>query len=123
MKKIILPALVVAAFFSGCYYDNVEELYPELLLNNNCDTAIAPTYSGKVTEIIANNCLSCHGTGLGNQYVLDNYAGVAAVAASGQLVGAVKRQAGFQAMPAAAPLENCQVVLLRKWVDAGYPNN
>ncbi|MFN8714727.1 MAG: hypothetical protein ACK5Z2_17900 [Bacteroidota bacterium] len=125
MKKLVALALVAsAAFFSGCYNDNVEELYPELIINNNCDTTITPTYSGKITEIINNNCISCHNAASGNPYILDNYQGVAAVAASGQLVGSVFQQAGFQAMPASGPpIDNCQQVLIRKWVQAGYPNN
>lgn len=123
MKKVLISAVVIIASFSGCYYDNMEELYPELIINNNCDTTIAPTYSGNVSQIIANNCLSCHATGLGNPYELDNYQGLAAVAASGQLVGAIYRQAGYQAMPPSAPMDECQKVLIRKWVDAGHPNN
>ncbi|MGL5890900.1 MAG: hypothetical protein ACRC3B_13490 [Bacteroidia bacterium] len=125
MKKLFALALVVsAAFLPGCYNDNVEELYPELAINNNCDTNITPTYSGKITEIITNNCISCHNSASGNPYVYETYQGLAAVAASGQLVGAVFQQPGFQAMPGAGPpLDNCQQVLIRKWVQAGYPNN
>ncbi len=125
MKKLFALALVVSStFVAGCYNDNVEELYPELIINNNCDTTITPTYSGKITEIINNNCISCHNSGSGNAYVFDTYQGVAAVAASGQLVGSVFQLPGYQAMPGAGPpIDNCQQVLIRKWVQAGYPNN
>jgi mono/diheme cytochrome c family protein len=124
MKRILIAAFAVAATLSGCYYDNMEELYPALIINNTCDSTITPTYSGKIAEIMNNNCVSCHNAGSGNPYVLDNYQGMAAVAASGQLVGSVYQQPGFQAMPGAGPpLDDCQKALIRKWVEAGYPNN
>ncbi|MCA6364460.1 MAG: hypothetical protein IM638_15590 [Bacteroidetes bacterium] len=122
MKKILIAAFAITATFSGCYYDNMEEMYPALILNNNCDTTIAPTYSGKISEIMTNSCISCHNPGSGNPYVLDNYQGVRTVGLSGQLVGAVYQQAGFQAMPPSGPpLDECQKTLIRKWVQAGCP--
>jgi cytochrome c5 len=124
MKRILFAAFALAATLTGCYNDNVEELYPALIINNNCDSTITPTYSGKISEIMANNCISCHNAGSGNPYVLDNYQGLRAVAVSGQLVGSVYQQAGFQAMPASGPpLDDCQKALIRKWVEAGALNN
>ncbi|MCU0433781.1 MAG: hypothetical protein MUC87_10040 [Bacteroidia bacterium] len=124
MKKIVFVAFAAVLTFTGCYYDNMEELYPALIINNNCDSTITPTYSGQIREIINNNCVSCHNPASGNAYVLDNHQGLFAVATSGQLVGAVYQRPGFQAMPpSGAPLDDCQKALIRKWVEAGAPNN
>jgi mono/diheme cytochrome c family protein len=123
--KTFFTLLTGAALLSGCYYDKAEEVYPQLLLNNSCDTAGTISYSTHITVVLQNHCLSCHSTASPSGNVtLDTYAGVQAVAASGQFLGSVEHQAGFSQMPSNNPqLQPCQLTQIRKWVQAGAPNN
>lgn len=123
MKKLVL-ALPLVALMSSCYYDNVDDVYPGAGLFTVCDTTSTQSYTTHITPILVNNCYSCHsGSNPSDGVSLDNYAGVAQVAASGRLVGAIYHQQGFTAMPNGLQLDSCYMKQIKKWVDAGAPNN
>ncbi len=85
----------------------------------NVDTTNV-TYSGVVSKIINNNCVGCHnGAIAGGGINLSGYAGVAAIAASGRLVGATT--AGT--MPKGSFLDAGSIKQLQIWVKNGYLNN
>lgn len=122
-NSIILTAiglLIVLFSVTGCYYDKEEILYPQTA----CDTANV-TYSSSVVPVLISNCNSCHGgstpsAGIG----LDTYAGVKAQVTNGRLWGAVSHATSYSAMPKNAPqLSTCSLAKIKKWIDAGAPNN
>lgn len=123
MKKFLLP-LGVVALLSSCYYDKYEDVYIGAGLFTPCDTTSVMSYTTHITPVLQNNCYSCHsGSNVSGGIALDNHAGVAQVAASGQLVGAVYHLNGFTAMPVNLQLDSCSMKQIKKWVDAGAPNN
>lgn len=123
MKKLIL-ALPLVALMSSCYYDNVDEVYPGAGLFTVCDSTATQSYTTHITPILVNFCYSCHsGNNPSDGVSLDNYAGVSQVAASGRLVGAIYHQPGYTAMPNGLQLDSCYMKQIKKWVDAGAPNN
>ena len=82
-------------------------------------------YSVHVAPILANNCLGCHNnaTHSGNIY-LEGYNNVKTVAQSGQLFGAVAHLPGYTPMPLGLPqISDCDIALIKKWIDLGAPNN
>jgi mono/diheme cytochrome c family protein len=92
--------------------------------NTGCDTT-GVRYSTFVRATFQNACLGCH-TGINStgRYDLSNYAGVAFVAQSGQLVGSISHTAPYRAMPdGGAKLDDCTIAKIRAWVNAGAPNN
>ncbi len=105
---------------SGCYYDKGELLYPETV----CDTA-AVKYSTTILPIVSSYCISCHGGNTPSAGIrLDNYAGLQLQAANGRLWGAVSHNASFSPMPKNnTKLDACNLAKIKKWLDAGYPNN
>jgi cytochrome c553 len=88
-----------------------------------CDT-VNFTYTA-IQPILQQNCIGCHSSTLASGGVnLSTHAGVAVVAQSGELMGAIKHQTGFVAMPqGAAKLSDCKIRQIEKWVQAGAPNN
>ena len=124
MKQIIAFSIFILSslFFTGCYYDVVEELYP----SNGvvCDTA-GVTYSLTVKPIIDQNCISCHSqASQQGGVVLETYADVLVFANSGQLLGSVKHTTGYAAMPqGGAKLNDCNILKIEKWIQDGSPNN
>ena len=125
MKKTpsILNTILAASLLMGlssCYYDKEELLYP----NTVCDTA-AIKYSTTVQPVLSSNCISCHGGPTPSAGIkLDSYEGVSIQAANGKLVGAITHSTNYSPMPKkAAKLNSCNIAKIKKWVDAGFPNN
>jgi len=91
---------------------------------NDCDTAVF-TYSGAVAPLVNTYCKGCHNpSSLGGGIDLSVYAGVKSVALNGKLMGSIKQQTGFIAMPqGSTKLSDCKIEQVQKWVMAGAPNN
>lgn len=123
MKKLMILALIA---LSGCYYDNEEELYPNVA---ECDTTNV-TYSGTVLPILQENCFICHaanppegGIYLGD-YTSISAAGKIAAGQPGSLYGAVSHNPNNSPMPkGGAQLSDCKIRQIKVWIDAGTPNN
>lgn len=118
------PVLVLVSsigFFSGgCYYDIEEELYPD----TGCNTD-SVTYSGVIAPLLETHCFSCHSTAiLQGGISLEGYDQVMVRVTSGQLLGALKREAGFSPMPQNQPkLPDCQIEKIEVWIQEGALNN
>jgi len=134
MKKIIgftsSMLLLIGLWFSGgCYYDNLQELHPELLLNAECDTASIMSYQTHIQPIMNNSCgsnNSCHNTqGAGGGIILENYAGVKSAVNSGKLLSAITWDGNASQMPKDSPskLNDCSIAQIQKWIDAGAIDN
>ncbi len=96
----------------------------DLTCGISCDTTNI-TFSSTINPIIQNKCVGCHSGSNPPQGInLSAYSGVQAVALNGKLHGAVSHSAGFVAMPPTGPkLPDCEILQIKKWVDAGAPNN
>ncbi len=97
-----------------------------------CDDALGPcdstnvSYSALVVPILQNKCVGCHTTAnSSNKFVnLASYNGVAAVAATGQLYGAITHTGNFTPMPSNGPgLNACEIAKITNWINEGYLNN
>jgi mono/diheme cytochrome c family protein len=97
--------------------------------NNSCQSSSCDTsqvrYSTTIRNIISNKCQGCHsGNSAGGGYDYSSYAGLKARADDGKLLGAVYHMPGYSAMPKNGNmLSDCELVQIRKWVNAGAPNN
>jgi hypothetical protein len=93
-----------------------------------CDTTVY-SYSGAVSYIMNANCatVGCHNTAgavYSGGYDLSNYAGVDTAVKRGRLLGCINQIKGFSAMPkAGGMLPPCEITVIKKWVNAGAPNN
>jgi hypothetical protein len=134
MNKIrfIAPTLFLLTallYNGGCYFDNLQELHPELLLDNNCDTTSIMSYQTNISPILNNSCganNNCHNTsGAGGGVILENYAGVKSSVASGKLISAILWDGNASQMPKGSPskLNDCSMAKIQKWVDAGAQDN
>ncbi len=117
-SKILIISLM--ATVAGCYYDNEEDLYgtAECSLDS-------VTYSATVLPILKNNCYKCHDAA--NNFggiTLEGYDKVKSYAQSGLLLGVIKHQSGFPAMPKNEPkLLDCHIQKIEKWITDGALNN
>ncbi len=92
--------------------------------SNICDTTNV-TFSGKIFPLIQNNCLGCHsGASPSGQVDLGNHQNIATIAGTGRLMGAIRHDAGFAAMPRGGnKLADCQITQVRLWIEGGSLNN
>lgn len=89
----------------------------------NCDTT-AVTWSKTIQPLLAANCQGCHSGGApAGGIPLTNYTQVKAIAANGKLTGSVSYAPGFVGMPQGTRLSDCNVQLIKTWVNAGAPQN
>lgn len=112
---------MLVSAFASCTKDNEYDLSQKD--NNTCDTA-AVSYANTVATIMANNCNSCHSGGNPNAGILTNtYAGLNSFS-SAQLLGVIKHESGFSAMPSNAPkLSDCDINKIQAWINQGKQNN
>ncbi len=95
--------------------------------NNSCDKCdtIDYKYSTAIKIIMQNKCQGCHNpASLGGGVDLSTYSGVKASALTGKLYGSVIWSTGISAMPKnGIKLPECEIIQLRKWIEAGTQNN
>jgi hypothetical protein len=125
MKNTIMIVLLIIASFTGlqsCYYDKADMLYPNTVA---CDTTAVVSYSQKIVPLFQQQCYSCHLTAsMGGGILMGSYAADKAIAVNGKLYGSVSYASGFSPMPKGAnKMTSCQLALVKKWIDAGAPNN
>jgi mono/diheme cytochrome c family protein len=107
----------------GCYYDNEEELYPEV---SSCDTA-AVSYSTKLLPIIEDQCIGCHSAAAyqaaGGGYNLEGYTNVKASVDDNTFLPAINHSGNFPMPKGGNKLDNCTIAQFEAWINAGAPNN
>ena len=119
LKSFIIVGIVI--FMQSCYYDNVEDLYPQL---PECDTTNV-TYSNNVWPIINSNCTGCHGGNApAGNIRLENYNDISSAANNGSLLGTIRHENGWSPMPkGGGKLNNCDIAKIETWVNQGTPDN
>ena len=127
MKKILALSVLFSGlmvFVTSCYYDNVQDLYPDKL---PCDTT-SVTYKNTIAPIMSANCNVCHsGVTAQKSVTLDSYPGISVVVTdglSGRLWRVVSHQPGITPMPYQnGSLSDCDLAKIRVWLRNGAPDN
>ena len=113
-------SLILVSFLSSCYYDVEENLYGSSV----CDTTDI-SYVQDIAPILNTSCNGCHASAINIANVsLDQYAAVKKFVDNGKLIGVIRHDPGFSAMPSGAPkIADCSIQKLEAWLRAGSPNN
>jgi hypothetical protein len=124
LKRLITPAILAVLAWS-CYYDNEEFLYPKL--SSSCDTANV-TFSSSVKPVLQQYCFTCHSNGnaasFGGNIKLEDYTDVKISADNGKLYGSVAHLPGYSQMPkGGAKIDDCNISIIKTWIDSGSPDN
>lgn len=129
VSLLLAGILMGALWLSGCYYDNNEELHPELVIGGTtCDTTVVIKYSTDVQSIMSGSCganNSCHNSASTSGLPLDTYAGVRTLALNGKLWSAIvwDGKASFMPQGSSSKINDCYQAKIRKWIDEGAPDN
>jgi hypothetical protein len=91
---------------------------------SNCDPNLF-TYSGFIQPLLQKNCIGCHsGSNAGGGLDYTNYSTVKTVALNGKLYGSISHMPGYIPMPnTSSKLSDCEITQVKKWIDAGAPQN
>ena len=123
MKYLIV---ILSLVLTGCYYDKEDQLYP--LSNsgsgNTCDTSNV-TYTATIQPILAQNCAlsGCHDAATQSSgHNLSTYDGAKNAVNSGRLLGSIRQESGFSAMPKGmTKLSDCNISKISAWINKGMP--
>lgn len=124
IKKTVIWVLMLG-FLTGCEYNNEEKLYGGDIAICNLDNV---TFSATIKPILQSSCYTCHSNANANSkgagLRLENYSDLQIQVKNGRLMGAVRHENGFSAMPdGGGKLTDCQINQLQKWIDNGALNN
>ena len=121
MLKVVLGFAMLFFVIESCFYDSEEHLYPN---PPACDT-LNVSYNLDVNPILMNPCYNCHGNNnTVSVYEFEGYLDLINFIEKGKLLGAVKRQGGFLAMPQGADkMPDCEISILEAWINQGKKNN
>lgn len=116
---IIFSALLVFVF--SCSKQNKEDLDFEASLCS-VDTI---SFQLHISVVLKNNCMPCHNASTAQGgVILDNYADVAPLANSGDLLGVTRRDPGYTPMPTnTGKISECSIAAIEKWVNQGVLDN
>ena len=117
---IIKCCMIGMIAITSCYYDNEEELYPP----QTCDT-VNVSLQNTLMPILDRSCYTCHSAAVNSGNVtLEGYSELVKYANNGRLLGAMRHDSGFKAMPQNAPqLSDCDITKFEHWISDGVPNN
>ena len=126
--KIFLSILIIiisTAVFSSCYYDKEELLYGGANNGPCTDTTLSISYVQKVVPSLQQFCYRCHtGSFPSGSQIMGTYSADKAMGQNGKLFGSINHSSGFSPMPKGmAKLNNCQIAIIKKWIDTGLLNN
>lgn len=122
MKKLLAFCIGVIAL-SGCYNDKADQLYPA---TTGCDTTTA-TFLTDVMPVMQQKCATsgCHDAATKSYgYDLSTYTGVKICVDDNRLLGAIRQESGYKAMPQGmSKLDDCTIKKIARWVNLGAQNN
>lgn len=82
-------------------------------------------YTNTIASLTASCAIpACHESGsLNGSGSLANYADAKSFAAKGRMIGSLRHEAGFIAMPqGGAKMDDCNISKIEKWIADGMPN-
>ena len=99
--------------------------------NLECDPTLSAcdstevSFSNDIQPIIASHCQGCHsGATPSGGIDLSSYSGVKSVADNGTLIGAISWEQGFEQMPQGGDqLPDCEIAIVKGWIDEGALDN
>lgn len=105
----------------SCSSDNLEDLEETFAI---CDTTVV-TFSADIQPLIQNSCQGCHNTSNPSGSIdLEGYSKVKVLVDNGGLLGSIRHESGWTAMPKGGnKWDDCSILKLEVWVNAGAQDN
>ena len=93
----------------------------ETNIDSICDPSNV-SFADEVNPILSSyGCISCHS---GGSVILNTYEGVKALAENGRLLGSIKHESGYRAMPdGGGKMDSCDIATIEVWINEGINDN
>ncbi|HHJ50988.1 MAG TPA: hypothetical protein ENJ88_08835 [Phaeodactylibacter sp.] len=95
--------------------------------NTDCLPACDPynyTFNAVIYPTILQSCTGCHsGSQASGSVWLETYDDIYLYAVNGKLLGSIKHEAGYSAMPPGLQLDDCRITQIENWINNGAPND
>ena len=118
---LMLLGFLVALLYTSCQSKELD------FTSANCDVALKTSisYSKDVFPIIRDNCLSCHDAkNHSGGIVIENFDQIATSAKIGELMNSITPYNGNPPMmPKGGRLTDCQLAIIKNWINQGINNN
>ena len=119
-RALLSAAIALSALSSACSYSHADTPAP-------CNDPTPVTYEAVISPIFEAHCRACHGSTvystLGGNNDYSDYTGIKKQSAS-LILSCINHEAGFDPMPkSGGKLSDCDIERIRKWIEAGQPNN
>jgi hypothetical protein len=92
-----------------------------------CGSAIDTTnvtFSKTINPLLQTNCVGCHKAGsVSGGVLLDSYANIKTYIDNKKIWGAINYISGYVAMPPSQKMNDCQLKVIKKWIDNGAKND
>lgn len=120
IPKTLFLFLLFPFFFSSCYYNVEELLYPDV----DCQI-LDMSFVNDIVPIIEKDCYACHSKEANFANItLEGHDMISIYIDNGKLMGSINHAAGFSPMPqGAAKLLDCEIEKIASWINAGALNN
>ncbi len=120
----LLILIISTSIISSCYYDKEDLLYGNSTAPCT-DTTSNISYNQYVVPLLRQYCYNCHtGSFPSGGILMGTYVTDKAIGQNGRLYGSINHSPGFSPMPQGmSKFTTCQVANIKKWIDAGMPNN
>ena len=90
--------------------------------SDGCDLTNV-TFSGQIWPMMESYCTGCHSAASpGGGIVIAGYDDMVALAENGSLMGSIRYESGYAKMPTNQQLSTCNIDMLQKWIDDGFPD-
>lgn len=120
------PAAALTAQQRALLLKWIQQGAQDLHCDAPCDTTVF-TYAAAIQPIMSLHCNGCHsGSAPSGGISYGTYNLVKASVDNGKFWGSINHASGYKPMPypqGSAKLADCDLVKIRKWVEAGAPNN
>ncbi|RLD54415.1 MAG: hypothetical protein DRI97_11570 [Bacteroidetes bacterium] len=88
---------------------------------DGCDTTNV-TFAAQIWPMMEAYCTGCHSASApGGGIVIADYTDMVSLAENGSLMGSIRWEAGYAKMPTNQMLSECNINVLQKWIDDGFP--
>ncbi|MDP5171952.1 MAG: hypothetical protein NWR72_17005 [Bacteroidia bacterium] len=122
--------LFLTFVLTNCVYHAEEVLYPsepepEPVIDT-CNIPSVVSYDRDVEPLLVKHyCVACHeNADPAGGITLEGYGRVTPYIENGSLLGSIRYEQGFDPMPKGYPrMPDCEVEMIRVWIEQGYPNN
>ncbi|MDF2436394.1 MAG: hypothetical protein K0Q95_770 [Bacteroidota bacterium] len=117
MKKQLFAASLWVIAFAAC--KTKEKTTATTAKRTDC-TNTAYTYTADIKPLMDQNCVRCHNTNMKAGYNLGDIASVKKAGSNGYLLGTIKHESGFMAMPAhAEKMDQASIDKIECWINTG----